>query len=144
MDDFASNVLHIQSLKFLKFLEALGLDSSRASVLLNLGVFKDLCVCVCVPRSLPRCLGVFQDLSQDVLVSWSVNALGRLLLIGVWGWMSNTWQNLIGDMCHSLIGGALRLFLQDTWHLLIGRNVLIFKVTHVNTQLDYLCHRLHA
>ena len=103
-----------------------------------------VCVCVCVPRSLPRCLGVFQDLSQDVLVSWSVNALGRLLLIGVWGWMSNTWQNLIGDMCHSLIGGALILFLQDTWHLLIGRNVLIFKVTHVNTQLDYLCHRLHA
>ena len=24
--------------------------------------------------------------------------------------MSDTWQNLIGDMCHSLIGGDLRLF----------------------------------
>ena len=54
------------------------------------------------------------------------------------------WRNLISDMCHSLIEGALRLFLQDMWHLLIGRNVLIFKVTHVSSQLDCLCHRLHA
>ena len=46
-------------LKFLKLLEALGLDSSRVSVLLNL-----LWCCLC-----SRCLGVFQDLSQNVLVS---------------------------------------------------------------------------
>ena len=72
------------------------------------------------------------------------NALGRLLFIGVWRWVSNTWRSLISDMCHSLIWGALRLFLQDTWHLLIGQNVLIFKVTHVNTRLNCLCHRLHA
>ena len=78
----------------------------------------------------------------DVLVYR--NALGRLLFIGVWGWVSDTWQSLIGDMCHSLIWGALRLFLQDTWHLLIGQNVLIFKVTHVSTRLNCLCHRLHA
>ena len=58
--------------------------------------------------------------------------------------MSDTWWSLIGDMCHSLIGGALRLFHHDTWHLLIGQNVLIFKVTHVSTRLDYLCHCLHA
>ena len=32
------------------------------------------------------------------------NALGRLLFIEVWGWVSNTWQSLIGDTCHSLIG----------------------------------------
>ena len=32
------------------------------------------------------------------------NALGRLLFIGVWGWVSDTWQSLIGDTCHSLIG----------------------------------------
>ena len=51
---------------------------------------------------------------------------------------------LVDDTCHSLIGGALRLFLQDTWHLLIGRNALIFKVTHVSTQLDCLCYCLHA
>ena len=33
-----------------------------------------------------------------------LNALGRLLFIGVWGWVSNTWQSLIGDTCYSLIG----------------------------------------
>ena len=32
------------------------------------------------------------------------NALRRLLFIGVWGWVSNTWRSLIGDTCHSLIG----------------------------------------
>ena len=32
------------------------------------------------------------------------NALGRLLFIGVWGWVSDTWRSLIGDTCHSLIG----------------------------------------
>ena len=32
------------------------------------------------------------------------NALGRLLFIGVWGWVSYTWQSPIGDTCHSLIG----------------------------------------
>ena len=36
--------------------------------------------------------------------SLSLNALGRLLFIGVWGWVSNTWRSLIGDTCHSLIG----------------------------------------
>ena len=33
-----------------------------------------------------------------------LNALRRLLFIGVWGWVSDTWQSLIGDTCHSLIG----------------------------------------
>ena len=32
------------------------------------------------------------------------NALGRLLFIGVLGWMSDTWRSLIGDTCHGLIG----------------------------------------
>ena len=32
------------------------------------------------------------------------NALGRLLFIGVWEWVSYTWQSPIGDTCHSLIG----------------------------------------
>ena len=32
------------------------------------------------------------------------NALGRLLFIGVWGWVSDTWRSPIGDTCHSLIG----------------------------------------
>ena len=32
-----------------------------------------------------------------------LNALGMLLFIGVWGWVSDTWRSLIGDTCHSLI-----------------------------------------
>ena len=32
------------------------------------------------------------------------NALGRLLFIGVWGWVSDTWRSPIGDTCHHLIG----------------------------------------
>ena len=32
------------------------------------------------------------------------NALGRLLFIGVWEWVSDTWRSSIGDTCHSLIG----------------------------------------
>ena len=32
------------------------------------------------------------------------NALGRLLFIRVWEWVSDTWRSLIGDTCHSLIG----------------------------------------
>ena len=38
---------------------------------------------------------------SSVLLS---NALGRLLFIGVWGWVSDTWRSPIGDTCHSLIG----------------------------------------
>ena len=32
------------------------------------------------------------------------NALGRLLFIGVWGWVNDTWQSPIDDTCHNLIG----------------------------------------
>ena len=32
------------------------------------------------------------------------NALERLLFIGVWGWVNNTWRSSIGDTCHNLIG----------------------------------------
>ena len=35
------------------------------------------------------------------------NALGRLLLIGVWWWVSDTWRSLIGDTCHNLIGSPM-------------------------------------
>ena len=38
-----------------------------------------------------------------------LNALGRLLFIGVWGWVSDTWRSLIGDTCHSLIGSPMSL-----------------------------------
>ena len=40
----------------------------------------------------------------DFSILSSSNALGRLLFIGVWGWVSDTWRSLIGDTCHSLIG----------------------------------------
>ena len=43
---------------------------------------------------------------QDLLS----NALGRLLFIGVWGWVSDTWRNLIGDTCHNLIGLPMSSF----------------------------------
>ena len=33
-----------------------------------------------------------------------LNALGMLLFIGVWGWVSDTWRSPIGDTCHNLIG----------------------------------------
>ena len=61
-------------------MEASNLGSNRASGLLNL------------------------DLLQLFSLSPSCNALGRLLFIGVWGWVSDTWQSLIGDTCHRLIG----------------------------------------
>ena len=32
------------------------------------------------------------------------NALGRLLFIGVWGWVNDAWRSSIGDTCHNLIG----------------------------------------
>ena len=37
------------------------------------------------------------------------NALGRLLFIGVWEWVSDTWRSPIGDTCHSLIGPPMSL-----------------------------------
>ena len=57
---------------------------------------------------MPWSLGVFQDLSQGVLVCR--NALGIFLFIRVWGWVSDTWRSLIGGMCHSLIGRAFKTF----------------------------------
>ena len=121
-------------LKFLKFLEALGLDSMiKAFVLLNL---------------LWCCLwhGVFQDVFVSSKISskmfWFVfvcrNALGRLLFIRVWGWVSDMWWSLIDDMCHSLIGGVLRLFLQDTWYQLIGQ-MYWFSRRHM-LAIDWIAH----
>ena len=69
----------------------------------------------------------------------SSNALGRLLFTGVWGWVSDMWQSLIGDTCHNLIGPLVssltyaRLLvssltralmrdwiLHDTWQIFVG------------------------
>uniref|UniRef100_A0A7N2RE10 Amino acid transporter transmembrane domain-containing protein n=1 Tax=Quercus lobata TaxID=97700 RepID=A0A7N2RE10_QUELO len=40
----------------------------------------------------------------SLLNSGPLNVSGRLLFIGVLGWVSDTWRSLIGDTCHSLIG----------------------------------------
>ena len=58
-------------------MKVLRFDSYRAFVFLN---------------PLPSVLSIF------------LNALGRLLFIGVWGWVSDTWRSPIGDTCHNLIG----------------------------------------
>ena len=44
-----------------------------------------------------------------VFLNSLLNALGRLLFIGVWGWVSDTWRSLIGDTCHNLIGLPMSL-----------------------------------
>ena len=106
-------------------MKALRLDSCRTSILLSASESSLMLLMLSISWCMLKCLrkaSIYRSL----------------------GWVSDMRQSLVGDMCHSLIGGALRLFLQDTWHLLIGRNVFIFKVTHVSTQLDFLCHRLHA
>ena len=100
-------------LKFLKFLEASKLSSNRASRLLNLDL-----------------LQLF-SLSLSLASPW--NVLGRLLFIGVWGWVSDTWRSLIGDTCHSLIG----LLMSSLTHARIA-----CVITY--TSEDCLCHHLHV
>ena len=126
-------------LKFLKFLEASKLGSNRVSGLLNLDL-----------------LQLFSfSLSLASFLAFLLNVLGRLLFIGVWGWVSDTWRSLIGDTCHSLIGLLMSLltharlpvslltrarclrhrlhvlrcdwFLHDTWQISVGFWVVIAK-----------------
>ena len=47
----------------------------------------------------------------------SLTALGRLLFIGVWGWVSDRWQSLIGDTCHSLIGPLMSSLTRAGLHM---------------------------
>ena len=58
-----------------------------------------------------------------------LNVSGRLLFIGVLGWVSDTWRSLIGDTCHSLIGSLKSSLtralmrdwlLHDTWQISVG------------------------
>ena len=93
---------------------------------------------------------------SSALLQPSTNSLGRLRFIGVWGWVSDTWQSLIGDTRHNLIGLLVssltharllvtsftraRLlvslliralmrdwFLHDTWQISVGFWVVIAK-----------------
>ena len=70
-----------------------------------------------------RCLGF--------LVSFW-NALRRLLFIGVWGWVSDTWWSLIGDTCHSLIGPFMSS--------LTRAGLLMSSLTHTDVWLVFAWH----
>ena len=51
-----------------------------------------------------ECIWIFSDAACTLDGFLLLNVLGRLLFIGVWGWVSDTWRSLISDKCHSLIG----------------------------------------
>ena len=71
-----------------------------------------------------------------------LNALGRLLFIGVWGWVSDTWRNLIGDTVTTwLVCLCHRLHVLDR---LCHRLHVLDRPCHRLNALDYLYHCLHA
>ena len=100
-----------------------------------------------------ECFWIFFDAAYALngLVCW--NALRRLLFIGVWEWVSDTWWSLIGDTCHNLIGPLMSslthvglhmpsltcvdvwlvfacilcLYFNDTWKISVGFWVVIVK-----------------
>ena len=59
------------------------------------------------------------------------NALGRLLFIGFWGWVSNMWRSLIGDICHSLTGPLMSS--------LTRAGLLMLSLTHADMWLVFTC-----
>ena len=92
---------------------------------------------------------------SSALLQPSTNSLGRLRFIGVWGWVSDTWQSLIGDTRHNLIGllvsslAHARLlmsslthalmcdwFLHDTWQIFVGLWVVIAKSSNSTWHLE--------
>ena len=64
----------------------------------------------------------------------SFNALGRLLFIGVWGWVSDTWRSLIDDTCHSLIGPLMSSLTHAGLHMssLTRAGLLMSSLTRVD------------
>ena len=64
----------------------------------------------------------------------SPNALGRLLFIGVWGWVSDTWWSLIGDTCHNLIGPLMSSLTHAGLHMssLTRAGLLMSSLTRAN------------
>ena len=63
-----------------------------------------------------------------------LNALGRLLFIGVWGWVSDTWQSLIGDTCHSLIGPLMLSLTRVGLHMssFTRAGLVMSSLTHID------------
>ena len=97
----------------LKFLKALRLGSNKVFGLLNLG-----------------------------LLQLSSNVLGRLLFIGVWGWVSDMWQSLIGDTCHSLIGSLMSSLTRAGLHIssLTRVGLLVSSLTRADVWLVFAWH----
>ena len=64
----------------------------------------------------------------------SPNALERLLFIGVWGWVSDTWWSLIGDTCHNLIGPLMSSLTHAGLHMssLTRAGLLMSSLTRAN------------
>lgn len=88
----------------LRFLEAFELDSND---LWDLGRWFGWFLFECSSYSKLKFLEASKlgsNRASGILNLLSSNALGRLLFIGVWGWVSDTWRSLIGDTCHHLIG----------------------------------------
>ena len=69
----------------------------------------------------------------------SSNALGRLLFIGVWGWVSDTWRSLISDTCHSLIGLLMSSFTRAGLHMssLTRARLLMSSLTRADVWLVF-------
>ena len=72
----------------------------------------------------------FESWSPPAFLRIPLNAVGRLLFIAVWGWVSDTWRKLIGDTWQSLIG--------DTCHSLIGP--LMSSLTSAKLHMSSLTH----
>ena len=83
------------------------------------------------PRSPQDLLLAFLRI-PPALLRISLNSLGRFLFIGVWGWVSDTWQSWL--VTH------VTVWLVRLYHRLPALDRLCHRL-HV---LDYLCHRLHA
>ena len=79
------------------------------------------------------------------------NVSGRLLFIGVLGWVSDTWRNLIGDTCHSLIGSLMSSLTRTgllissltraelLMSLLTHARLLMSSLTHADVWLVFAC-----
>ena len=107
-----------------KFFGALEAWIHRASLICDLLMFSD--TLSLIPTNFRILVDGLDDSASNVLRFWGwsswrlwglilvelfhfwilvpLNVLGRLLFIGVWGWMSDTWRSLIGDTCYNLIG----------------------------------------
>ena len=63
-----------------------------------------------------------------------LNVLGRLLFIGVWEWVNDTWRSPIGDTCHSLIGPPMSSLTRS--------RLLVSSLTRARLLVSSLTHAL--